>query len=282
MFFAVEKGQDNQKWNGCNIVVPTPSVGNVSQLAIDLIISTLKLPKIGYLYDDSMLPMVGNDPFAEKTSTQSCNLVTGCEVYGSQEHKLVVVQLRSQIVKDKRKQFRQMFTRWAKEADFSDVIVLSGSFAHLRIDQQLTGSQLRYLPGEALSENLKRKVEELGFIHLESAEDTDWYRRIPKNDKWKDKTRYAVPGGGGAKHLVDQCCEDGLSSICLLTFCAEGNNAVDAVRLADFLNSLLSLVPEREKTYRELSFMAEKDTSVWRIPSSWRLFYGNLPDKHIY
>ena len=43
---------------------PAVSVGNVGQLAIDLIISTLNMHKIGYFYTDCLVPMVGNNPYA--------------------------------------------------------------------------------------------------------------------------------------------------------------------------------------------------------------------------
>lgn len=43
---------------------PAVSVGNVGQLAIDLIISTLNMCKIGYFYTDCLVPMVGNNPYA--------------------------------------------------------------------------------------------------------------------------------------------------------------------------------------------------------------------------
>ena len=35
----------------------------MGQLAADLVISTLKMRKIGIIYDDSITPVVGNDPF---------------------------------------------------------------------------------------------------------------------------------------------------------------------------------------------------------------------------
>lgn len=42
---------------------PSISVGNVGQLAADLLINTLKLPHVGYLSDPAILPLVGNDAF---------------------------------------------------------------------------------------------------------------------------------------------------------------------------------------------------------------------------
>lgn len=43
---------------------PAVSVGNVGQLAIDLVISTLDMTKVGYFYTDCLVPMVGNNPYA--------------------------------------------------------------------------------------------------------------------------------------------------------------------------------------------------------------------------
>lgn len=42
---------------------PSVSVGNVGQLAADLLINTLKLTHVGYLSDPAILPLVGNDAF---------------------------------------------------------------------------------------------------------------------------------------------------------------------------------------------------------------------------
>ena len=60
------------------IFQPAVSVGNVGQLAVDMVISTLWMERIGYIYHDSILPLVGNDPFAHPESV-SCKIVTSCE-----------------------------------------------------------------------------------------------------------------------------------------------------------------------------------------------------------
>ena len=42
---------------------PCVSVGNVPQLAADLIINTLRLSRAGYFQHAGLLPLVGNDAF---------------------------------------------------------------------------------------------------------------------------------------------------------------------------------------------------------------------------
>ncbi|EDM14740.1 tumor necrosis factor superfamily, member 5-induced protein 1 (predicted), isoform CRA_b [Rattus norvegicus] len=80
------------------LLMPAVSVGNVGQLAIDLIISTLNMCKIGYFYTDCLVPMVGNNPYA--TEEEDWNeLSINAEVYSLPSKKLVVLQLRSIFIK---------------------------------------------------------------------------------------------------------------------------------------------------------------------------------------
>lgn len=39
------------------------SVGNVGQLAVDLIVATLRMQRVGWISDPAVLPVVGNDAF---------------------------------------------------------------------------------------------------------------------------------------------------------------------------------------------------------------------------
>lgn len=45
-------------------VQPAVAVGNVGQLAVDLIVSTLNMSRVGYLHTDCLIPMAGNNPYA--------------------------------------------------------------------------------------------------------------------------------------------------------------------------------------------------------------------------
>jgi hypothetical protein len=56
---------------------PAVSVGNVGQLAVDLLVQNLHMDKVGYFSDDSFLPVIGNDPFA--SDPKSSALMTAAE-----------------------------------------------------------------------------------------------------------------------------------------------------------------------------------------------------------
>lgn len=62
MFIPLEESVPDQ--TNFTLLMPAVSVGNVGQLATDLIISTLNMSKIGYFYTDCLVPMVGNNPYA--------------------------------------------------------------------------------------------------------------------------------------------------------------------------------------------------------------------------
>lgn len=42
---------------------PAVAVGNVGQLAVDLIVSTLQMSRVGFFHTDCLIPMAGNNPY---------------------------------------------------------------------------------------------------------------------------------------------------------------------------------------------------------------------------
>lgn len=47
----------------CFTFQPAVAVGNVAQLAVDLIVSTLNMKRVGYIHTDCLVPMAGNNPY---------------------------------------------------------------------------------------------------------------------------------------------------------------------------------------------------------------------------
>lgn len=43
---------------------PAVAVGNVGQLAVDLMVSTLNMSRVGFVHTDCLIPMAGNNPYA--------------------------------------------------------------------------------------------------------------------------------------------------------------------------------------------------------------------------
>ncbi|GKD55046.1 proteasome assembly chaperone 2 [Tanacetum coccineum] len=76
---------------------PALSIGNVGQLAVDLLIAYSKAERIGCLDDPNVLPCVGNDAYTFATQG---DLVLPLEAYESPANALSLIQQRSPIVKD--------------------------------------------------------------------------------------------------------------------------------------------------------------------------------------
>lgn len=75
---------------GATLVLPVVAVGNVGQLAADLLISTLRLPRAGRLADDALLPAVGGAAYPHAPG-----LATALEVHRASGSGVAVAQQRS-------------------------------------------------------------------------------------------------------------------------------------------------------------------------------------------
>ncbi|XP_051878784.1 proteasome assembly chaperone 2 [Pristis pectinata] len=246
-------------FRGYTLVTPVVSVGNVGQLTVDLIISTLGLPRVGYIHSDCLVPVVGNNPYAT-TLENSAEICTSSEVYASTDQKLAVLQIRSPIVQGKQRSFRQQLLSWIKESEFSRVVVLSSSYAHHRVDQQLVGTPLRYLATPALLSVVGDKFQTLKWKEMEKVPAFPGISEV--------EMELSVPGGGITKSLYADSCTEGIPLAVLLIFCSEGDNIPDALNLLNFLNEWIQLI---EKTNDRQPMTQQQ----WKIPSSWQLLFGS-------
>ncbi|XP_004714129.1 proteasome assembly chaperone 2 [Echinops telfairi] len=244
---------------GFTLLMPSVSVGNVGQLSIDLIISTLNMFKVGYFYTDCLVPVVGNNPYAT-TEGNSTELSTNAEVYLLPSKKLVALQLRSIFIKYKSKPFCEELLSWVKSSNCARVIVLSSSHSCHRNDSQLRSTPFRYLLTPALQKSVQNKIKKLNWEEMEKSqcipgiEDSDFCVRIP--------------GGGITKTLYEESCSRETPMAILLKFVSEGDNIPDALDLVQYLNEWLQIIKP----------CIDKPTASvlpWKIPSSWRLLFGS-------
>ncbi|XP_049626093.1 proteasome assembly chaperone 2 [Suncus etruscus] len=253
-------GDSAPNLKGFTLLMPAVSVGNVGQLAIDLIISTLDMCKIGYFYTDCLVPMVGNDPYAtaEENSTE---LSINAEVYSLPSKKLVVLQIRSIFIKFKSKSFCEKLLSWVKNSDFAKVIVLSSSHSSHCDDLQLGGTPFRYLYTPSMQKNVQNKIKSLNWREMESSP------CIPEIEDSEPCIR--IPGGGITKTLYDESCSKEIPMVILLKFVSEGDNIPDALDLVEYLNEWLYIIK------RSCEDNHTRSALRWKIPSSWRLLFGS-------
>ncbi|XP_064610510.1 proteasome assembly chaperone 2-like isoform X2 [Liolophura sinensis] len=238
----------------------------------------MEMTRMGYSHDDSILPMVGNDPFS-RLDSESCQLVTSCEIYKSSKDKIIIIQQRAPFVKGKRRSFRRKLVEWIKKCGFDQVVILTSSYAHERVDKQLSGSQQRYLASPKMTDRLDNLVrEKLQWKCLEKRIAFPAPSSIDQADTRGQESVY-IPGGGIAKALFEDCYND-VAVLLVLTFCAEGDNAPDAVQLANYINQYLQVLPQEEPSASETS--EGQRSPMWKIPSSWRLTFGNQADPMLF
>lgn len=237
------------------LVMPAVSVGNVGQLATDLIISTLNMPRVGYFHTDCLIPLAGNNPYAP-SADNSAELCTTAEVYSLPDLKLTVLQIRSPIIQTKRKQFRKLITSWIKSSGFARTVLLSSSHAYQRDDQQIHSAPLRYLLSPAMQRIAGDALKELEWSELERV------KLFPGISETEE--RLYIPGGGVTKGLYVDCCSEDIPLAVVLTFCSEGDNIPDAFALVNHINDWLHLVGKSDNA-----------RSQWKAPCSWRLLFGS-------
>ncbi|XP_028673431.1 proteasome assembly chaperone 2 [Erpetoichthys calabaricus] len=254
MFVPVENASPTFK--DSILIMPAVSVGNVGQLAVDLLISTLNMPCVGYIHTDCLIPMVGNHPYATSEENSS-ELSTNAEVYFLPEKKLAVLQIRSPTVKSKTRQFRHLILSWIKSNQFSRSILLSSSHAYQCDDRQLSGSPLRYLQTLEMKNIIGDELQKLDLKELET---TPAFPGISETEQ-----RLWIPGGGITKRFFTECSSEHIPLAVLLIFCSEGDNIPEAFTLINFLNRWLHLV---ETT-------GAVESHNWKIPCSWKLLFGS-------
>ncbi|XP_034231680.1 proteasome assembly chaperone 2 [Thrips palmi] len=252
-------------FKGCTLIIPSVSVGNVGQLCSDLLIHSLQCEKVGYLWHSAILPVVGVDPF----KVSSPDLALPAEVFYSESRKLVVLQLRSSILKRLRKLFLNELIKWIKSCGISQVAVLTGSCNEERIDAQINSEPFRYLVTSEVYPELAETLRSKGWTALERRFQFPALSKIDNQAESTESTgQIVIPGGGFAKRLLALCSANNLPCAVLIKFCSEGDNIPDALFMTSKLNDWLKMMDSGLKSFV--------------FPPSWSHLFGNPPPKQLY
>ncbi|XP_072393225.1 proteasome assembly chaperone 2 [Diabrotica undecimpunctata] len=191
--------------NNFVIIIPCVSVGNVPQLAVDLLIKTYNLEKVASVWHSSIVPTVGADPY----NCSSSEICTACELYSNEDLKIACLQLRSTIeTKTARKFFEDVYNS-LKEMKVKKVVILSSAF-----DYEL--------------HNIKK--ERFYFLGKSQLNLTN----IPniKELEKSDNNKYSVNGAGFSINLYSVLSKT-LDCLLLGKYISEGDNRPDAQSLLE-------------------------------------------------
>ncbi|TPX60000.1 hypothetical protein PhCBS80983_g02057 [Powellomyces hirtus] len=234
---------DANELSGKTLVMPAPNaLGNLGQLAVDVLISSLSLRRVGFVSSDLVLPVCGTEVYGTEETPNT--LHTSFEVYASlpdASPQLVVVQLRAPVISRKGLLFSSQFQEWVEHHKFSDVILVTGVDAGRRNDREII-SQLGVLE----SPNGHFNISELGFLNIESR-NSDSKCPVPP------------PGAGLSRFIIEELHRRGLPVLVVACFASEGDHT-QATRLASAVYSIVHPV---------------QDQITWKTPLSWSQLYGN-------
>lgn len=219
-------------WPDYTLVMPVCAVGNIGQLACDLVISTLLSKRecqlVGRLYSPCLMSVVGPNAFSLKGPPTSST-----EVYESKKHKLVIMQQRTSYFKNLKHLYIEELVHWIKESKFDRVLVLTSSFAQCNPDTSQLG-QLTSCSVSTITTNLFEKDESWSSLGLKQIPD----RRTSK--VVQDGLTY-LPGSGITKPLIKACEKANIPTAFLVDFCSEGINIQDCYEVVNIVDRLLNL-----------------------------------------
>jgi proteasome assembly chaperone 2 len=243
----VRPGGDGHLRNASTLLLPAVSIGNAGQLAVDLLVSTLGVRRAGFLEEPHVLPCVGNDPFGPSAEGK---LTVALEVYEYEDQGLSIVQQRAPVVKGAMMKYAKNMAAWAACEGIKEVIVLSGLDSGKRQRHDMDLSQIQYI-STASKDGSDGRCEALGWKRLE--------QYLPLSEAWQFLDRDSVTDSvvdnelSPDIHLTDDayfpglpfasifssCKAEGLKVVCVLCFCAEGDNVPDAFLIADAVQQYL-------------------------------------------
>mmetsp|Transcript_2330 Transcript_2330/g.6486 ORF Transcript_2330/g.6486 Transcript_2330/m.6486 type:complete len:278 (+) Transcript_2330:66-899(+) len=243
MFHEENRGGNNglTSFEGQTLILPTVTIGNVGQIALDYLIATLLnrttgegvkdgdcIRKVGYIVHDSVLPLVGNNAFENRDAGANGALSLAVEVFQIAAKKITIIQQRSPVRKNENRTYAVDLGRWIKENKFLRVVLLTTQDRALSLHPSLASATVYQWTGvpDSFTDFPSRYVKTLATPEEVQAGE------IPPVDG------VFHPRGFVAQFV--HACE--VPSIVLSMFSVESvNNLVEGQQLAAVLASCLSL-----------------------------------------
>lgn len=248
-------------WPDYTLLMPICAVGNIGQLACDLIISTLlskqECQLIGRIYSPALMAVVGPNAFCLKGPP-----TTSTEVYESKKHKLVIIQQRTSYFKNLKSIYIDELVHWLKESRFDNVLVLSSSFAQCNPDTSQLGEPFS-CPIRSITTRAFEVNERWTNLNIKPLPDKKKIKVI------QDGLTF-LPGSGITKPLIRACDKASIRAAFLIDFCSEGINILDCYEVVNIVDRLLNLgCGELSKSVIEAGDNEFVRTVGWVEPFSW-------------
>lgn len=296
---------------------PALTIGNVGQLAIDALIVTMEVPLVGYLEDEEVLPVVGNDAFAVSGNGV---LSTALEVYyrpgdaNRKEPAVTLLQQRAPVVHARRNGafVERLKKEFIDTFKFGKVVLLMSADASRRIDSQLIGTQVRKWESQqsATTGSDRRTSAEVCSAEAASASSQSSQKQpqsssttpseaIPTLEAESFST--CIKHGTVASHMYllfnnsksSQSSQSSTSQptpiplTLLIHFVHQGYNFPEGLSLASHLVQYLHInaptLPAAESGSLDSESTPQQQQIAWVLPSSWRhVIRSPAPDPRLF
>mmetsp|Transcript_8916 Transcript_8916/g.25966 ORF Transcript_8916/g.25966 Transcript_8916/m.25966 type:complete len:277 (+) Transcript_8916:82-912(+) len=266
----------NVSFGNATVIFPCVTHGNVGQLAADLLIFNLNLKPIGVLYHPDVLPICGADPFSETCQGSSASSL---EIYANEDVSLVVAQQRGEVIKGCQRKFAREVTSWLKTSMFKNVVLLASLPSTVgENDSQIGGTKWRMIQTpnmvtesypKAGVDGESNKFSEHKYRNSRVPIPALEFEQIPEDLK----NRRIPPWT-----FVYECIKQSLTARFLIALCSEGDNSVDADRMA---SRALEMVDD-VGAFRTADIVVPTNEMRWATPPSWKRVYGSLMKRSVF
>lgn len=229
--FVPLQGLTTPSFEGATLVIASVTIGNVPQLAVDLLLASSSSAPVGRLRAPALLPFAG-------ISEDGKRVLTAAELYISD--RVVILQHHAPPACGRASEHATGVMAWACSARFAEVLILCSANAAGRRDAQLRGAvrgMARVVRGShaPTSAMCAQRALDGGALPLEG---------VDADGVWRDDEAYPDGDAGGIAFLplarpasfvraaLDGAAHNGLPATLLLAFAHEGENSADAAALA--------------------------------------------------
>lgn len=215
------------------LVVPLLSIGNVPQLALDLLICSLDLKRCGFINDSSIIAMASTNVYSNNDE-----ISFACEVFCSKE--VAFLQIRSKIEQNMIGKFCKRLGAWIEKTGFQEVLIVGSSDSAwlMRPDEDV---KLMYL---CENEERRAKLSAMGLMPME------WNKEmVEKNEQSLGQSESMADTVLGTRTFAALLRDnvDKQKSVGVFLFCAEGENMREAQILLSVMIKYLDIKIEELK-----------------------------------
>lgn len=205
------KESDLSCFSGTILIIPVVSIGNVPQLAVDLLVYSARLPRKAILDHSLLYPFAGS---REDVGAPFCGgIATALDVFG--DNKITIIQQRSPILPQKKKKFVEtVLIPFIKKGQFREILVLGSTDACRRNDAEIEGPK------------------EFILSTFQTVSELSEYFSTLKLISGSKKVFPKLPSSGALIPLLEHALSQNISMTALVMYVMEGDNTEDAKQMA--------------------------------------------------